>query len=251
MDHSEALRLKAAERYLLGELTGVQQQEYEEHFFGCPECAQALGLGVVFIENTRDILGAEANPAIASASASVESARAAHAAGTASQARKAASASPGWFAALLRPAFAAPVLALLFAVVLYQGILVIPQLNRQLSRANAPQTLRTFSLLSQSSRGGTTLAVAVEPDHPFGFYFDIPPGLPYAAYSCDLQDSAGHSDASLKVSAADASQSILFLVPPNRLQPGQHVLVVRGLASSEGPAGPVVNRYSFDLSYLK
>jgi len=39
MDHSEALRLQAAERYVLGELSPELREQYEEHYFTCEECA--------------------------------------------------------------------------------------------------------------------------------------------------------------------------------------------------------------------
>lgn len=245
MDHSEALRIKAAERYLLGDLTGVLLQEYEEHFFGCPECAQALGLGVVFIENTRQILAAEPAPAPVSAPVIAPAPVLATPEPVAIPAKR------NWFAAFLRPAFAGPVLASLLLVVVYQSAVLIPRLNRNLSRANAPQALRTFSLLNQNSRGAAPLTITVPPDRSFGLYLDIPPGHPFAFYDCQLQDAAGNADVSLKVSAEEASQTIELLVPPNRLQPGQHVLVVRGLSSSEGPAGPEISRYPFRLEFLK
>lgn len=243
MDHSEAIQLKAAERYLLGDLTGVLLQEYEEHFFSCPECAQALGLGVVFIENARQVLAAEAAPAPASVPAPIRAAP--------EPVPPATPAKQNWFASFLRPAFAAPVLAALLVAVVYQSAVLIPRLNRDLSRANAPQALRTFSLLNQNSRGAALLIVGVPPDHSFGLYLDIPPGHPFAFYDCQLQDAAGKADVVLKVSAEEASQTIELLVPPNRLQPGRHVLVVRGLASLEGPAGPEISRYPFRLEFLK
>lgn len=247
MDHSEALRIKAAERYLLGDLTGVPLQEYEEHFFGCPECAQALGLGVVFIENTRQILAAEPAPAPVSAPVPVP----VPALALATPESVGIPAKQNWLASFLRPAFAAPVFAALLLVVVYQSAVLIPRLDRNLSRANAPQALRTFSLLNQNSRGAAPLTITVPPDRSFGLYLDIPPGHPFAFYDCQLQDVAGNADVSLKVSAEEASQTIELLVPPDRLQPGQHVLVVRGLSSSEGPAGPEISRYPFRLEFLK
>ena len=53
MDHSEAVRSKAAERYLLGEMTPVAREEYEDHFFGCTECAQEVQAGAVFIDSAK------------------------------------------------------------------------------------------------------------------------------------------------------------------------------------------------------
>ncbi len=38
MNHSEALQLQAAEKYILGELAPELRDEYEEHYFECEEC---------------------------------------------------------------------------------------------------------------------------------------------------------------------------------------------------------------------
>jgi hypothetical protein len=35
MDHLEAKRIQAAEKYVLGELTPALRDEYEEHYFDC------------------------------------------------------------------------------------------------------------------------------------------------------------------------------------------------------------------------
>ena len=42
MDHDLAIKNNAAERYLLGELTEVEIEEYEEHFFSCAACAHEV-----------------------------------------------------------------------------------------------------------------------------------------------------------------------------------------------------------------
>jgi len=48
MDHSEALRLQAAERYVLGELSPELREQYEEHYFTCEECASDVKASAVF-----------------------------------------------------------------------------------------------------------------------------------------------------------------------------------------------------------
>ncbi|MFZ1030822.1 MAG: hypothetical protein WAN72_02440, partial [Candidatus Acidiferrales bacterium] len=59
MEHTEAVQLKAAERYVLGELTGDLRAQYEDHYFGCAECAADLKLAAMFAANTRAELEAE------------------------------------------------------------------------------------------------------------------------------------------------------------------------------------------------
>ena len=59
MEHLQAIQLKAAERYVLGELPSDLREQYEEHFFDCAECAEALSVAAAFVENTRAAMGSE------------------------------------------------------------------------------------------------------------------------------------------------------------------------------------------------
>ncbi len=56
MDHSEAVRMRAAEKYVLGELSPVLREEYEEHFFVCVACALDVKAAAAFVDNTCDVL---------------------------------------------------------------------------------------------------------------------------------------------------------------------------------------------------
>jgi anti-sigma factor RsiW len=56
MDHAEAARKFAAEQYLLDELSGAEREEFEEHFFYCPECAAAVEAGSTLMANARQVL---------------------------------------------------------------------------------------------------------------------------------------------------------------------------------------------------
>jgi hypothetical protein len=55
MDHQMALTTQAVERYTLDELTSPEREEFEEHFFTCPECTDALRECEAFIANTRAV----------------------------------------------------------------------------------------------------------------------------------------------------------------------------------------------------
>jgi len=68
MDHAEATRKLAAERYLLGELNEAERQELEEHFFECSDCLEAVEAGRALIANAREVWAAQpafARPAAA------------------------------------------------------------------------------------------------------------------------------------------------------------------------------------------
>src|SRR5260370_42163315 len=59
MDHNEAIRLQAAVKYVLGELSPVQRDAYEEHYFDCAECAFDLKAAAAFVDTTREVLRQE------------------------------------------------------------------------------------------------------------------------------------------------------------------------------------------------
>jgi hypothetical protein len=56
MDHESAIRIQAAERYTLQELDPASCEEFEEHFFACPECAEQVRAGAILAANAKKIL---------------------------------------------------------------------------------------------------------------------------------------------------------------------------------------------------
>jgi len=56
MTHFEAMEGRLAEGYLLGELTAEQREQYEEHYFGCSECAEEVSWGTMFLASARRVL---------------------------------------------------------------------------------------------------------------------------------------------------------------------------------------------------
>jgi hypothetical protein len=238
VEHLQAIQLKAAERYVLGELPSDLREQYEEHFFSCAECAEEVNLAAAFVENSRASMGSEpVMPPVRLPAAAAQ--------------RPAAS---SWLGALLRPSFAVPVFAALLLLVAYQTFLVIPRLKGTATQSVAafgstPQALASFSLITADSRGGEPLTVTVAPGQPFSLYFDIPPDGHYSSYVCELQDAASKTEFSLNISAEQAKNAVQLLIPSSSLGRGKHMLVVRGLGMQDGAAGSGtdVARYPFIL----
>ncbi len=65
MDHLEAKRLHAAEKYVLGELAADQRDAYEEHYFDCAECAEDVKATVTFVTAGREVFREEPVPVAA------------------------------------------------------------------------------------------------------------------------------------------------------------------------------------------
>jgi len=47
MDHTAVVREKMTERYLLNELEPGVRDEFEEHYFDCPDCAQDISVAAI------------------------------------------------------------------------------------------------------------------------------------------------------------------------------------------------------------
>src|SRR5215472_7962863 len=108
MEHAEAVKLNAVERYLLGELDGAQRDAFEDHYFGCMECAAEVKACATFIDNAREAMRIVAQPSPAAPPMKPER--------------------HGWFG-WLRPAYAVAAVAVLAAVVGYQNMVTIPQMR--------------------------------------------------------------------------------------------------------------------------
>ena len=227
MDHAEAVRTKAAERYLLGEMPAQAREEYEDHFFGCVECAQEVRAAAMFIDSTKEALAARGIPEISP---------------------KLRPSSRAWWTWFARPAFAVSAVALLVAIITYQAAYEVPHLRSALSQAAAPQTLPSLSLISANSRGGAAPELSVSAQKPFSLAIDIPPGPEFSGYVCEVQAESGPVKFSVNVSADEAKQTVQVMVPPSTLEAGKYVLVVRGYDASQ-PANKVeVARFPFILN---
>ncbi len=56
MTHAEAIATRAAGGFLLDMLPADEREAFAEHFFVCPECAEAVRLGTLFIVDLRAAL---------------------------------------------------------------------------------------------------------------------------------------------------------------------------------------------------
>jgi hypothetical protein len=232
MDHADAIRSKAAERYLLGEIVGPPRDEFEEHFMGCLECARDIRAGAVFIGNAQEVLRHEVLPATPAMT-------------------RIAPPRQTWLAALFRPAVMAPALVVLLGIVGYQQIVVVPHLRSALSAANTPAEIPSFSLLAGSSRGEAAVPVIVRPDQPFTLYVDVPPQPPFPMYTFDVETTEGASKFSLPVSGEDARKTVLVLVPAGQLLPGDYVVAIRGIDGNGSPSSSEVGKVRFSLKYAQ
>lgn len=226
MDHADAMRLNATERYLLNELDKTQLEQFEEHMFDCQECALDVQSASMFLEHTKNILAeptpqAVRPPAPASAKAS----------------------SP-WFA-WLRPSIAVPVMAGLLFVVLFQNFVTYPQLKSALQE---PQVM-PWAAVNVGTWGSGGPTVTVKQGQSFLLFVRIPPETGYERYTADLLNPSGKLEWSLTFPAAAGQDQWPMQVPGSQREPGTYTLNIRGITA----AGEIkdLGRTSFDLQIQK
>ena len=205
MDHNQAVRLKATERYLLNELDTDELEQFEEHLFDCQECALDLRAAATFLEQSKTIL-----------SETVEST---------SRLAKPATAPRRW--AWLRPAFVLPVLALLVIAVGYETFVEIPALQQASTKA----AILPYATITVATRSANTPVVHAAPGQPFVLLVNIPAEARFSSYVVDLYDPAGRIQWSLPISAEAANDTIPVRIPALR-EPGNYALSVRGVGQS-------------------
>lgn len=60
MRHPEAIRKFAAKKFLLGELSDSERQEFERHLFECSDCAEAVETAMLLVANAKAVFQEEA-----------------------------------------------------------------------------------------------------------------------------------------------------------------------------------------------
>jgi hypothetical protein len=225
MDHGEAVSLMAVEKYLLGELPAESREQFEEHFFGCPECARDVRAGAAFVEHSKVLL---AEPvAVSSARASVP-----------------VRVKPSWFA-WLRPAFVAPVLATLLVVIGYQNLVSYPQLKQA---ALSPQIL-PWASINVGTRGASTTQISPRAGEGFHLLVNIPPDGRYTSYTFDLSSPSGKLEWSRTIPAASSDEARSIYVPGASQEQGAYRLAVRG-GTAAGESSDL-GRYSIEVQIQK
>lgn len=221
MDHNEAVKNHAAEKYFLGELAATEREAFEEHFFDCEDCAADVKTTAILVDNVREALR------------------------TAPEKKKAPSRETAGFLNWWRPAYSFAAIALLFVTVGYQNFVQIPQLHNQaLTKAEA---LPSFSLVTAGSRGAAgALEVTVPADTPFGLYVDIPADPSFTRYSADILTQSGALKFSVPISVEQTQNTVQLLIPGSLLREGQYDLVIRGY-KAESAGAQEIARHPFVL----
>ena len=228
MDHSEATRIKAVEKYILGELPPELRDQFEEHYFECPECASDIRALARFRNVSRLVM--EEDPA-AGVSATEPSPQ------------------RGWLA-WLRPAFAATAIALLAVFVVFQATVTIPSLKeRAKGQKSVAQVYESSFRVQGTTRGENASKVSVSPEEAFALDFDFTPSRKFTSYKGVLVDASGTAIESFDIAGEKANKELHLVIPGTKVLSGNYGLIFYGMNGASPPdqKADEVQRISFTV----
>jgi hypothetical protein len=224
MDHEEALRIQAPEKYLLGEFSDPERDQFEEHFFSCQACAAEVRAGAVFEANARAVFADEARRSFAAKAA----------------ARSVMEVSwRDWLR--LRPVMAASwaVSLLLLAGTSYQALVY----RSRLADLNAPQAFAPL-LLRADTRGEDRVVKLTANSRFFSLGVQLPPELDSTSYDCRVFSEADSLLFAISSPAPAPGMPLYILIPASQFPSGRYKLSVLEISGQRASAtyGFVVQR---------
>ena len=215
MDHTEAVRIQAVEKYILGELSPRLRNDFEEHYFDCVDCAVSLRAGVAFAAASRQYFAEVAVPE-----------------------KTVAAPSPSKWFGWWKPFVLVPTFAALLFVVGYQNLVSIPNIKRGVTStvAEAPPM---FSLVDSTVHGSAGTHVEVASGQPFDLVLDVTasPRDPNSVFLLTAKDPAGNTVATLAVSAQRAEKPVVLHIPGVTSEGSYKVVILDQAAGTSTPAG--------------
>jgi hypothetical protein len=232
MDHLDAKRLQAAEKYVLGELPPELRDEYEEHYFDCADCAEDIKAASAFVGASKEIFREEAAPVVRVPAA-----------------EPAPGGFSGWFP-WLRPAIAVPVIVSLVAIIAFQSVTGRSAKDRSaLSEAQAFQS--SFRVQGSTRGAGEITKISVGPKEAFGLDFDFTPASMSSSYEGRILDESAKSLLTISIPGDLANKEVHLAIPGGLLKPGQYALAVvtKNDTSIKSNDGNEVQRLRFALEF--
>jgi hypothetical protein len=220
----------AIERYLLGQFSASEAEEFERHFFDCLECARDLHAGAVFEDNARAVFLEERAQADPTAADRAEAGR------ESKDKPRSLGSNRSFWDWFWRPRTWAPALASLVfaAVAAYQVFVVNPGLRGQLNEALAPQPVASH-VLPPISRGDSRVLEIPPGGRFYTIYMDPTWEGSFAAYICEVRDETGATRFSLRVPAPPPGEPIQILMARSLLPSGRYTVVIRNAAENGKP----------------
>jgi hypothetical protein len=207
MDHLDAEKMKAVERYMLGDLAVSEVEEFERHFFDCPQCSEELRALTIFQENARAVFVEQDLAPIPASVPAPESAA-------------------NWWRGL------SPLFYCQWAMAL--GALIIGVFAGYLAFAShdGAQAVGEYPLYAQA-RGEQTVVSPAAGSKFYTLYFDKTWEGDYASYRAVVRDASGAEKLSVPVTPGAPGEAIHMLVPTHKFPAGNYVLVMFGATADK------------------
>jgi hypothetical protein len=221
MDHMDAEQLKAVERYMLGDLSVSEVEDFERHFFDCPQCSEELRTLTLFQENARAVFAEQDLAPIPASVHAPESAA-------------------GWWRGF------SPLSFIRAGSLAMAGLLIgIVGSYLTLAPREKPQAITSYPLYAEA-RGDETMVSPVAGSRFYTVYFDKTWDGDYQGYRAVLRDASGTEKSAIPVDVGAADEEIQVLVPTKTLANGKYVLTMLGNA---GGKETELARFPFTLKF--
>jgi hypothetical protein len=211
MDHIEAVRSNAAERYAIGDLPVVEVEEFERHFFECSQCSEELRALSALAANARAVFAEAPAPVAAPPAVRPEPQP-----GVVDKVR-------AWWREpwVLGPAFAA------LAVIVFLS--ADPGLRQPSAKIEQVSSFPIFA----SARGKETVVNPSARADFFSLYMDKTWEGPADTYRGVIRDETGKVRAMLPLRDPGEGHFVDISIPAHSLPPGRYVLVIEPAAGEE------------------
>lgn len=220
MDHLDAGQMNAVERYMLGDLSVSEVEEFERHFFDCPQCSEELRALTIFQENARAVFAEQEPTPVPTSVPAPES-------------------GAGWwggFSPLFGRPWAVAFGALLIGI--FSGYLAF-------TPRESVQSVSAYPLYAQA-RGEETIVSPASSAKFYTVYLDKTWDGEYSSYRAVLLDPSGTEKFTVPVTTGAPGEAIHMLIPSHQLAAGKYVLVMRGI---DGGKDTELARFPFTLQF--
>jgi len=216
MSHDQAVSSHAAERYIVGELSGAERESFEGHYFDCPDCFEQISvdgrLMGEFLGHAREVLDPEPEKS--------------------------------WLAQMLAdlrrpaPVFVSALLLCALGIGTYQQV--------QIADARKPKVEASFFVPNDVK--GAAKAISVSRKAQLSLRADFTPSSEFSSYRAQIVAESGKVEYVLPLAAGQTGYSITIGLPASSLSAGTHFLVIEG-RKSDGSVTELQHG-AFDLQFV-
>jgi hypothetical protein len=192
MDHNRAVETQATERYLLGDMSPEDRDDFEEHYFTCTICADEIRAASRFQLAAREV-AREPVPVPQP--------------------------KPRW------EWWRFPNLAPL-AATFFLGGWVVYLVGFEIPALKVGQSISSIAL-NDITRGADSIKTVPPGQGFFTVFFDLPSGASASSYRCTVTDAAGKVVGIYSTKAPALGEPVNLLLNRDRLAPGVYTISVR------------------------